>query len=267
MQNTQYYNYFINRYADVMNTAYLYENISSIENQMYDLTVTEMPKEYARWGDPNNIPQQMMNFTANHNTLLSQFAERTNQVRNHIQTDFNLPNQVDVSLNVYPEGAGKIHISTITPDTYPWQGVYFNGVPVKIEAVANEGYSFLHWAPNSLISDTLNPVFLDILNTDEISFDAFVEDLAIGVPTSEELPGFSVYPNPAHNTLNIRNNNKTEDFHYEIIDVNGRIVLEGFVSKGNATKQIDVRSLVNSIYLLRINSIDGKPNYFRFVKL
>jgi hypothetical protein len=234
---------------------------------MYNLTVTEMPKEYARWGDPNNIPQQMMNFTDNHYILQSQFAERTTQVRNHIQTNFNLPNQVDLTLNVYPEGAGKIRISTITPDIYPWQGVYFNGVPVQIEAIPDEGYNFLHWVPNSLISDTLNSAFLGILNTDAISFDAYFEEIATGVPSNEESSGFSVYPNPAHDILNIRNNKIQKDYHYEILDLNGKIVLKGFVSGGNYTHQLTINSIPPSVYLLRITNKEGKECQFRFIKM
>lgn len=50
--------------------------------------------------------------------------------------------QVDVTLDVYPVGAGKIKISTIVPDSLPWTGVYFNGNPVKLTALPNPGYEF-----------------------------------------------------------------------------------------------------------------------------
>jgi hypothetical protein len=49
MQNERYRNYFINRYADVMNTVYLFDRLSAIDNNFYAQTVIEMPKEYARW--------------------------------------------------------------------------------------------------------------------------------------------------------------------------------------------------------------------------
>ncbi len=69
MQNERYRNYFINRFADVMNTAYRFDHISPVENDMFNQMVVEMPKEYARWGDPNNIPEQMAAFTDNHHGL------------------------------------------------------------------------------------------------------------------------------------------------------------------------------------------------------
>lgn len=267
IQNEKYRNYFINRFADVMNTAYLFQNISSIENRMFDLTVSEMPKEYARWGDPNRIPEQMATFTDNHNVFQSQLAERTAQVRNHIQGNFNLAGQVDVTLNVEPEGAGRIHISTIEPDMYPWQGVYFNGVPVKIEALANEGYNFLHWSPNSLITDTLNPVFLDLLNTDEISFVAHFEEIATGVPVNKESELFTIYPNPAGKFIYIKSEISLNNTHYQVVDVNGRIVTEGRLDDGHYLYQIDIHSITDGVYLLKINNSALRQFHYRFVKI
>ncbi|MBK8587423.1 MAG: hypothetical protein IPN88_19295 [Bacteroidetes bacterium] len=45
-----------------------------------------------------------------------------------------------------------IQISTITPTTYPWNGVYFNGNPVTITAIPNPGYTFDHWRSNVVLS-------------------------------------------------------------------------------------------------------------------
>ena len=65
--------------------------------------------------------------------------------------------QNTITLNVLPEGAGVIKISTIIPETYPWTGVYYNYVPVVVSAIANTGYQFSAWSgiEASLSSDTL----------------------------------------------------------------------------------------------------------------
>jgi hypothetical protein len=269
IQNEQYRNYFINRYADVMNTAYRFDHISSIENGMYEQTVVEMQKEYARWGDPNNVPAQMLNFTNNHITFQSQLAERTTQVRNHIQANFNLPNQVDLTLNVYPEGAGKIRISTITPGEYPWQGVYFNGIPLEIEAFANEGFSFLNWGNNGLIADTLNAIFLDTLNTTSISFDAYFEDLTASVPSIDNPNiGFSLYPNPVNSILYLKSQDIVPSSHqYQIFDVSGRVVKEGILSTSDQETEINIISLPSSVYLLRIYNSKEIIREMHFVKM
>ena len=62
-----------------------------------------------------------------------------------INTDFGLSGQVTLTLNTSPAGAGRIEISTITPTSYPWSGVYFNGNPVTITAIPNPGYTFDHF--------------------------------------------------------------------------------------------------------------------------
>ncbi len=267
IQNEQYRNYFINRYADLMNTAYLFENTSAIEEGFYNLTVSEMPKEYARWGDQNHIPEYMAAFIDNHLIFQSQLYERSAQVRNHIQANFNLPNQVNLELNVYPEGAGKIRISTIAPETYPWQGVYFNGIPVKIEPIANEGYSFLHWGNNGLIADTLDPVFHDILNANEISFEAYFEDLTIYVPENKKDGGFSVYPNPARDILYVKNDGTSHDnLQYQVIDMNGRVLITGMLTGESQQNEIRINSLKPSVYLLKISNSDQEDFYLRFIK-
>lgn len=269
LSNEQYRNYFINRYADVMNTAYLNENVLAVENMMYDLTVTEMPKEFARWGDANHIPEQMAAFHDNHLTFQNQLSERTTQVRNHIQSNFSLPNQVDLTLNVIPEGAGKIHISTITPNTYPWQGVYFNGVPVKIEAIANDGFEFLNWEDNGLIQDVLNPAFLGNLDADAISFTAYFEDLATGIVQSEKLVGIYAFPNPATDVLYVRFDEQiSKNQYFTVIDMHGKVVTEGILNGNSTLSEININSLQPSVYVLKISGADKKEDKnIRFLKI
>lgn len=270
MQNLRYKQYFINRFADVMNTSYRIERLLAIENNFYNLTVTEMPNEYARWGDPNNINQQMTDFNNNHITFQGQLMARTEQVRNHIQNNFSLPNQLEVTLNVIPEEAGTITISTITPDVYPWQGVYFNGVPVRIKVQANEGYNFSHWGDNGLISDTLNPVFLDTLGTDNIAFNAFFDPIPTTGITSPETPSeFTCHPNPVLNRLYLVNHagSLSANAYYQVVDLNGRIMKDGALSVLEKETTIDLSSIPPAVYLLRIYNQKETLELMRFVKI
>ncbi|MFN0173644.1 MAG: lamin tail domain-containing protein [Saprospiraceae bacterium] len=152
VQNPRFKNYFINRYADLMNTSYQFSRLSGVANKMFNETAIEMPKEYLRWGDPNNISGQMDFFVDNHQVFLSELAVRTELVRNHIQDKFSLSSQVEVTLDVFPAGAGKIKISTIIPQSLPWTGVYFDGNPVEITAIPNPGFEFAYWDTNAMLS-------------------------------------------------------------------------------------------------------------------
>lgn len=164
MQNRRFHDYFINRFADLLNTAWKKERLTGIANGIYNSTRPEMPATYRRWGDPN-IPEAdyMAQFDQAHQTMLSELSNRAQNVRNHIKANLGLPKTVMVTLNVEPAGSGTIRISTVRPEKYPWNGIYFDGLPVKIEALPNPGYSFVNWDPNTLISDAVNPIFLDTL--------------------------------------------------------------------------------------------------------
>jgi hypothetical protein len=266
IQNDRFRNYFINRFADVMNTNYQYERISAIEQNMYNLTRDEMYNEFMRWGDPGNIPGQMMAFTGNHLTLQQQFMLRTEQVRNHIQSNFNLPNLVNLTLDVIPANAGKIQISTITPDNYPWDGVYFNGIPLGITAEAAPGFYFSHWKNNGLIADTLNAHFLDTLNVETTRFTAVFEEEHVGASQlTADAEDFYLFPNPAENVIYISNKSRL-NAEYQIIDQKGQIMLQGRINSAQNESAVNISTLKPSFYVVRIKGNSMVPVNLRFIK-
>jgi hypothetical protein len=183
MRNNSYKISFINRFADLMNTNYLFSNIGQMEEDMYNLQYPEMAAEFARW-----INSNISSFTSNHNILRSQLGTRSDYVRQHLQSHYGLSTQIEVVLDVQPAGAGQIKISTITPVNYPWSGIYFSNNPVKITAIANPGYKFTGWDNNPVIDDLDNNQFIATMTNDYESFTAnfeFSNDAFKGVTISE----------------------------------------------------------------------------------
>lgn len=269
IQNKRFHDYFINRFADNMNTTYGIERLLALENDFFNSFVVEMPNEYARWGDPNNISQQMNDFYTNHLILQDQLSQRSAIVRDDIQYHFNLPNQVDLTLDVFPEGAGKINISTVTPDEYPWEGVYFNGIPIQIKALANPGYNFLHWGNNQLISDTLNAYFADTLSINPIVFNAYFEEIDdVGIDDFESSSNWTIYPNPANSQLFIKDiiSSIGKSCAYQITDLTGRIVASGNITNPNMSHRIDISNLAPSVYMLGIYESGKHVKQLHFVK-
>jgi hypothetical protein len=173
IQNASYKVYFINRFADLMNTNYLFSTIGPMEQEFYDLQYPEMAKEFSRWGNST-----MTDFTNNHTKLRSELENRTKIVRQNLQSHYSLSKQVEVTLDVYPAGAGQIKISTISPLYYPWNGIYFSNNPVKITAIPNPGYKFKGWDDNSLISNTVSAEVTVTLTGTAQSFTANFEEAA-----------------------------------------------------------------------------------------
>ena len=148
IQNPEFKNYFINRYADLMNTTFQADHYQGIVDSMHNELLADYPRSLLLWTGNSS----MDNYNNIHNNHLDQFANRNSFVRDQIVSEYNLVEKVDVTLDVFPEGAGYVKISTIVPENLPWTGVYFNGNPVKITAIANPGYTFQHWDENLTLS-------------------------------------------------------------------------------------------------------------------
>ena len=226
MQNPRFKNYFINRFADAMNTTYRTDRILGIEENMYSQTVVEMPREYARWGDVNAISQQMTDLHNRHLEFQFQLSERTTQVRNHIQNNFGLNGQVAVTLETDPPGSGKIKISTVVPDSLPWTGVYFDGNPVTIKAIPNPGFDFAYWDTNDVLTEQdLHPV-LDLNITASTTFKAvFTPGLP---PASLTISELNYHPDSTRNSgdwIELLN------FGDELIDLTGYTFSDGQIDQ------------------------------------
>jgi len=263
--NPRYHDYYINRFADVMNSAYLDDRIQSIAQECYDLTRPDMGDQLLRWRGTDTTA--LLNaFDAYNDAFMTDLAQRTPVVRDDIQQFFSLPRQVDVTLNVHPAGAGKIRISTLKPDSYPWDGVYFDGVPVGISAEAEPGYVFHHWQQNGLFADTLVAAFLDTLTTNAIAFDAFFEPVEIGI-NENKTHAFALYPNPAKDVLHlVSGHHFNEVTSFEIHDPRGVLVSSGTLATRSPSGVIDIGSLSEGAYQLRLINGDHQEA-LRFVKL
>jgi hypothetical protein len=141
---------FINRYADLINTIWLPSKMLPVMHQFQDSMAYDMPQHFAKWGSTMSTWQSKIN------SMMNYMNARPAIVRNHIQGQFNMNSQVTLTVNVSPAGAGRILISTVIPETYPWSGVYFNGNPVTITAIPNPGYTFDHFRSTHIINPNDN---------------------------------------------------------------------------------------------------------------
>jgi hypothetical protein len=152
IQNPKFREFFILRYFDLVNTVFRTENLTAIRDEMRAESDAAMPRHCQRWGTDYNWWYNGYDWRLDWNN------QRQNCISTVIQDHFGLGETVELTLNVLPEGAGRIHISTIEPSEsdYPWTGTYVNGIPVKITAIANPGYEFLNWNPNNLFPVAVN---------------------------------------------------------------------------------------------------------------
>ncbi|MBP6334649.1 MAG: CotH kinase family protein [Bacteroidia bacterium] len=156
LQNPTFKTYFINRYADLINTIYKPSLMKAVSRQFEDSMRSDMYPHFDRWPTFNGDYFSMGTWNSEINQLEDFIDDRPTIARNFIRSEFGLQSNVTLTLNTSPAGSGRIQISTVNPTSYPWSGVYFRGNPVTITAMPNPGYTFDHWRSNVAISSN-NP--------------------------------------------------------------------------------------------------------------
>jgi hypothetical protein len=207
LNNTGFRNYFVNRYCDLLNTIYIPDNFKSTANKLHDEMFPEIARHFQLWGNFDSLPypyplyypllglsEDVPSWEQNIDTVKSFMDARPYYVFNQLQNQFSLPQQVDVTLNVSPAGSGTIKMNTIYPGTFPWSGIYMDGVPVTMTASASPGYRFSHWKSPTLIASPLENASVTLNVNHNEAFTAYFEQLELSV---------AVYPNPFDENLQI----------------------------------------------------------------
>ncbi|WP_378015830.1 InlB B-repeat-containing protein [Adhaeribacter terreus] len=157
LTNQQFKYDFINRIADHLNTAFIPSRVIQVIDSIAPLLQPEMPEHIQRWSKPSSVS----NWSQEVQDLRNFATARPGYVRQHLVQEFNLASQAVINLNVSDKVHGSIKINTLVINSntvginvsqpYPWQGVYFQGVPVTLKALANQGYRFDHWTVGSQV--------------------------------------------------------------------------------------------------------------------
>ena len=261
MNNESYRNYSLVRLCDLLNTQYSSERVESIENNHFNRWVLEMPNEYQRWGDPWNVNGQMNSFYQNHLDYQSDLICRSETVRNEYRSVFGLQDDFVLELAVEPPGAGYIRLNTISPQEYPWTGLYYKNIPITLQAIANPGYSFVNWSESSFIDDVLNPQMNTTIGANEASFTAYFMEDDIVTDVSESMATVKIFPNPANDIIAF-----DADANYstvEISDLTGKVVLNCRRVNGGG---VDVSSLPKGVYMVVLRDASGSCKVSRFCK-
>lgn len=264
LQHEAYRNYSINRFADLLNSSYRVDRLLAIENTHFERWVVEMPNEYQRWGNPWDVPGQMNEFIARHEALQNDLICKSEVIRDQVQEQFDLSGQVSLTLDVIPAGAGKIHINTIEPDGYPWDGIYFHGVPVSLTADANEGYAFVAWEPNGVVSDFADSTWVGELNFSSVGFTALFESTVDVADLEEATTSLALFPNPAGQAVNLQHPSKRIS-EWRLWDMGGRCIDGEVLSVSASFWRISTAHLPPGTYVLDLRYLDGTSERERLV--
>lgn len=250
LENNQFRCEFAKRYADLINTIYQPENFNEVADELRDKIWEAMSLQELRWNENMSVVAWLDEVES-----IKEYNEaRVGFARNNLDGNLGLGGAVELSFNVQPEGAGQITVNTITPDSYPWSGVYFNGCPVEITATAAEGYEFTGWSPNEEYSDSLTSENILSALTTNSTFTANF-DAASGVEEIESEALLSVSPNPSSGEFKLEyNSSKIEQLDVQIFNALGERVYSSRFPKTQrvVSKNIDLSHLHSGMYMVRV---------------
>lgn len=134
---------FINRFADLMNTTFREGEVVAVIDSIETALYPEMQEHIHRWRRPLDMNEWQENVQ-----VMRDFALlRPDYVRRHIISQFQLNGTLELELGVNDIVMGRIRLNTILPELDGrWTGIYFQGVPVTLEALPSKGFRFSHWS-------------------------------------------------------------------------------------------------------------------------
>jgi len=147
LENEEYRSYFINRFADLLNTTLHPENVVAKIDALAAIIEPDIPQEMARWS--SEWGGSLEEWLANVQELRDFAEQRPGFVREHIMDKFGLMGVASLTIEA-PSGEGSVRVNSISPSTFPWHGTYFQGVPVTLHAKPAPGYQFAGWSDPSL---------------------------------------------------------------------------------------------------------------------
>ena len=166
VQNNDFKNLFINRYADEMNTRYLPTNVTDhflgIHENMYD----EMINQIDRWTDSE--PWVSVNSVYQFVDNMNNFAiNRQPEAKDHILSEFDLEDYHEIVLFNDDPSMGYIRLNNhLKIQDDEWSGDYFQDIPITLKAIAESGYEFSHWS--GLVESTNSEIVVNVYESIEL---------------------------------------------------------------------------------------------------
>lgn len=213
------------------------------------------------FSDPNMDDTAVIKFPGQQATLLSSFfgggpASAFHVRPNSLQDDTPVTNGLPVTYNVYRGLASEF------PDTSNW--IQLNASPIANLNLVDTNTSniipteFYRYAVETIYAEGVSEVTFS--NEIEGQFLLSVTDL------NTVAPQVSLYPNPVEDMVSVKINGYHQmDEDIYIYDMFGRLVMQVAQKDNETIENIDVNSLSNGVYIMKIN-IDGEEVSKKFIK-
>lgn len=183
LENEDFYNDYINRWAGLNNTLFTCDNMLGLLNELISDIQDEMPNHIERWGGSET--EWIDNVLDLRNFILA----RCQVIDEGIVDCYEVEGPYNFVVDVQPAGSGDVDIDNTIPGDYAFLAEYYGGVSIDLQALAAEGWEFSHWEVNNQLltpSDTATSVSIDFEVADTVV--AFFNPIGIPVTVEFNVP-------------------------------------------------------------------------------
>ncbi|MFL5728665.1 MAG: CotH kinase family protein [Cytophagaceae bacterium] len=265
LKNEEFKNLFLNRVAGHLNTSFKESRVHGHLMSTVAVIEKEMIHHVNRWRSPWSIAAWYDDLVN-----MDSFAlYRPFYVRQQMVSHFGLSGEYTLTVDVSDKTMGSVMVNDILINgntvglegaAYPWEGVYFNNIPLTLKAVPADGYRFVRWKETGSARDSII-----VSSSSDQTYTAVFELKQPFVPSANNV---KIYPNPAQGSFKIFSSDINEgEVSLHLIDMLGKEFYSGSYTKSSASfeETVNVSSVPAGIYMLKLSA--GNGTYFTKVIL
>jgi hypothetical protein len=206
LDNPTFFEQFISRTADLLNTTLSPQSVIGHIDALAAELAPDIAYEAIRWPG-------LITWESNVEELREFARLRPDFVRRHVVEGFGLDGTAQLTINLPVDGSGYAAINGFLLPDLPWQGIYFQDIPIQVMAAPALGYQFAGWDPPHLpqtpaltltihtaltITPRFEPLANDAPRPNDVVFGAIARDqleLRVIRPDGVDLRGWRITDN------------------------------------------------------------------------
>jgi len=149
LNNPNFKQYYITRFADLSNTVFTCNYMQFLLDSLVNEFLPEMPRHISRWGG------SMATWQNNLQAMKDFIDTRCIKISTGMINCYNLKGPYAITFDVNPSNSGEIKTNSFWLPNYPFTGKYYGNIKTLLRAKTDTtNYTFDHW---EVVSDTILP--------------------------------------------------------------------------------------------------------------
>ncbi len=170
MDNTSFRDEYIQRTCTFSNIIFDPTRVYDVTDSIQTMLEPEMLNHIDRWGAEGAVGGSYINWITNVNFYKEFYDERQAYMETFLNDQWGLNGTYNLTLNYNQNTGGTVVVNWNDMKTpFDYQGKYFKNIPLRVKAIAKQGYTFQYWLETgdtnpvieftSDVDATLTPIF------------------------------------------------------------------------------------------------------------